>query len=276
MDNGAFTGTSAEVRKAYDNLRHIFNPYCFDVQQPTTNVFDLQNDIDQEKGDTTPNCVKLLGLTWDRETDCLLANKISLNESARTKRQLLQTIASQYDPFNFQGPCLNRARVFIHSLQVREDIDWDTVLTDELQREWRNISRQANKGPAVAVSRFVGAREDDYELIAFTDASKTMYAAVVYIKSQSFDKVLFLPGKNKIVNRQLELKTVPSLELQAITLGVEVLFDLREELSGPKGILPLCIVKLRIFTDSSIALHWLNAQTQKFAKMQKQSVFVQN
>jgi hypothetical protein len=89
-------------------------------------------------------------------------------------------------------------------------------------------------------------------------------------------KVSFNAAKNRLVNRQLKTKTIPTLELQAITLGVEMLCDFKEDLSGNKCLLPINIIECELFTDSSISLHWLNSQTSTLEKMQKLSVFVQN
>lgn len=276
MDNGAYTGTSVEVRKLYRMLSSIFNPYCFSIQQVATNDIELQREIDSIQESETSKIVKLLGLDWNREEDRLSPRKICLNDKANTKRLILQSIASQYDTFNIQGPCLNRARLFMHSLQVKKDLNWDTRLEADLIKQWHNIVKQANRTPPPSISRNVGSREDSYELIGFSDASKDIYACVLYLRNETTKQVSFLIAKNRIVNRQLELKTIPTLELQAISLGVEMLSDAHKELSGPSCVLPIKINKHILFTDSSISLHWLNSQAVTFDKMQKRSIFVRN
>ena len=276
MDNGAFTGDSEDLQKLYKLLPGIFNPYGFTTQQIMTNDVDLQTKIDSETGAKTDNTVKLLGLDWNRASDSLSPRKISLNENADTKRKVLQTIASQYDTFNFQGPCLNRARLFLHSLQSSKNLSWDESFNSNLKHEWHKICKQANKTPPPEIPRMVGLRNDSYELVAFTDASKQIYAAVVYIRNLTNFSCSFLMAKNRLCNRQLELKTIPSLELQGITLEVEMLLDLKQSLSGPTCVVPINIAKLRLFTDSTISLFWLVAKTQTMAKMQKHSIFVQN
>lgn len=69
MDNGAYTGNSNELKKAYGLLPKIFNPYGFHIQQLVTNDSNLQNQIDRENNVTTDNSVKLLGLDWNRISD---------------------------------------------------------------------------------------------------------------------------------------------------------------------------------------------------------------
>ncbi|KAA0192519.1 hypothetical protein HAZT_HAZT003919 [Hyalella azteca] len=59
--------------------------------------------------------------------DALSARKIELNADAVIKRQILQSIVAQYDPMNYQSPCLNRVRLFKHALQCDKLLSWDTV-----------------------------------------------------------------------------------------------------------------------------------------------------
>ena len=276
MDNGAFTGTAEEVSAVYQYLPGIFEPYHFQLQQFMTNIPEVQKLADEFSGEETPQEVKLLGLHWDRKLDTLHATPVALDSQANTKRKILKSIAGQFDIFNFQGPLLNRARFFLHDLQCESSLGWDTVLDAKKLGEWTNICKQANNSYKVAIPRFVGNRDDSYELVAFVDASKACYAAVVYLKNLQNNVLSFVAGKNRIVNKQLEMKTIPALELQAVSLGVELLTDLREDLSGSKCVCPISISGCRLYSDSMIVLHWLQSYTQNFAKMQKQSVFVMN
>lgn len=276
MDNGAFLGSAADVERVYYLLPKIFSPYGFKTQQFVTNNVKLQRIIDREYQVETPQVMKLLGVNWHRVTDGLAPRQINLNIEANTKRLILQSVASQYDTFNFQGPCLNRARLFLHSLQTSKNLSWDDDLGSDKKQEWVKICKQANKTVPPEVPRVVGSRDDSYELIAFVDASKQIYASVVYLKNLKTSKCSFLMAKNRIVNKQLAVKTIPSLELQGVTLGVEMLLELKASLDGPNCVLPVKIEKLRLYTDSTISLFWLMAQTQTLSKMQKLSVFVRN
>jgi len=278
MDNGGYSGSSEEVCWAYGKLQAVFAPYKFELQQIVTNDHKLQSLIDSNKpeDEKTSSSVKLLGLHWNRDTDTLSPGEINLDTTANTKRKVLKTIASQYDVFNIQGPCLNRSRLFMHGIQCDKSLGWDTVLPDKLQRDWSNITKQANNSPPLEIRRFCGNREDNFELIAFSDASKTMYAAVVYLKNLRDNTVSFVGAKNRIVNSQLKLKSVPTLELQAITLGIDMLHDTREELCGNNCVVPIRIIACHLYTDSTISLHWLKSYNVNFDKMQKQSIFVKN
>ena len=277
MDNGAITADSKdELQWAYDQLGSIFSPYSFNVQQLTTNDLDLQNSIHQNFDENPSNCVKLFGLIWNRTDDTIYTKPISLNKDATTKRSILKSIAAQFDIYNFNMPVLNRSRIFMHSLQCSKAYGWDDKLAPDLLREWGNICKQANSTPAIEIPRFVGPRKGTYRLIAFTDASHCLYGSVIYIQHVESGKISFLSAKNRMISHQLKHKSIPSLELNAITLGLENLIDIYRDLSGPSCLKPLRISELRLYTDSLCCLHWLNQSTNKFDNMQRHTVFVRN
>jgi len=275
VDNGAVCGDSNLIKYAYEKINSIFNPYQFKVQQLISNESSVQSEI-ENNAECVPDENKLLGMIWNRKTDMLSARKLELDENSNTKRLILSSIASQYDVFNLYGPCLNRARLFVHSLQCKTELSWDAVLDGSQLREWRNIVRQANAVPPIWVPRNVGNRDDPYRLITFCDASKQIYAAVVYIQNLRTNQINYLIGKNRLVNNNMQQKTIPTLELQAAHLGVELMLGVKEDLCGSGCVLPINIAELQLYTDSMITLHWISSYTQTLDKMQKRSVFVMN
>ena len=275
VDNGGVTANTLEdISWAYEQLSQIFNPYQFYLQQFSTNGLSLQSSIDAA-AEETPGTVKLLGLQWNRKNDTISTQPMHLNLKAVTKREILSSIASNYDVFQFNGPILNRARIYMHHLQCDNSINWDTVLDEKLLREWRNICKQVNGSPVIEVPRSMGKRNATYNLIACTDASKTMFGVVLYLQDTTDNSMSFLTAKNRIVSKQLETKTIPCLEFHAIALGVELLHEYVEELSGSKTVTPINIASLKLLSDSMVSLHWLQAAL-KLDKMQKISPFVKN
>ena len=116
MDDLAYSANeSEELKDAYSRLGEIFTPYKFGLQQFVTNDSDLQKCIDDEQ--ETPKTVKILGLVWNRERDTLSTRKLILDKTASTKRTILSSLASNFDVYLFNGPLLNRARLFMHRLQ---------------------------------------------------------------------------------------------------------------------------------------------------------------
>jgi len=277
MDNAAITyNTEEELKWGYNQLSNIFEPYCFGLQQFLTNSSELQEIISDPTSESDHTSVKLLGLQWDTQRDTLYTRPISLNPTANTKRKILSSIAGQFDLFSFNAPILNRGRLFLHSLQCDKQLEWDQVLPQDKVREWKNIVNQANSSPKLEIERFVGSREDSYRLITFSDSSKDIYGAVSFIQSTSTQKVSFICAKNRLINTQLHNKSIPTLELQGVTLATELTLDLYQEMGSDHCINPIHIESLHIFSDSMVVLAWLDSYLNKKEKLQKRSVFVQN
>jgi len=272
VDNGAITMENTEdLLWAYQQIHNIFNEFKFELQQCCTNDKQLKDMMDPFE-----RIVSLFGLLWDTETDTLSTNKKDLNADANTKRKVLKTIAEYFDPYNYDGPLLNRAKLFLHQLQVQTDLDWDAELSIEQKREWRNICKQLNSAESVVIPRFVGNRADSYKLIAFTDSSKYIYGCVIYLLNIRTNKVSFLQAKSKIVGQNLKGKSIPALEFLGISLGVETLMELYNSLTGEFCMYPVDIKMIVLYSDSLVCLSWINSFVNRLDKMNKQSVFIRN
>ena len=277
MDNGGYSSNNLDtLHWSYKELERIFEPYRFYLQQFATNNECLQKKIDEDKQCETPSNVKLFGMTWNREKDTISPLQIQLDAKANTKRLILGSLRAVYDIFNILGPIMNRGNLFLQKLMIDKSLDWDTVLPDSLQREWCNIVKQANATPEVSIRRFVGKRNGQYRLIAFSDSSKSMYATVIYIQDIETNQVSFLTAKNRLVGQSLQGKSIPSLEFLGICLGVEMLIEIYQDLSGSSTVVPIRIERLDLFSDSMVSLHWLQSYAENFDKMQKRSIFIMN
>ena len=161
-------------------------------------------------------------------------------------------------------------------MQSDKNLEWDTKLNPSLMKEWTNICKLANASKPIEMDRFVGNQDSSYSLVAFTDSSHNIYGTVIYIIDNETGKVSYLLAKNRLLGSSMKNKTIPSLKLQAICFGAEVLIDIFNELSGKKAVLPIKITKLSLYTDSMVSLNRIESYVYKFDKMQKQSVFVLN
>ena len=173
-------------------------------------------------------------------------------------------------------PILNHSHIFMHSLQCDRTIGWDDFLSPELQRNWKNICAQANSCPPIEVPCFVGPRDGTYKLLVFSDTSHDLYGSVIYLYHNESQRLSFVCAKNHIVNNKLKGKSIPSLELNALVLGVDNLMDVYKDLTGPSGLNPISITKLFAFTDSVCCIHWLRSAVIKLDKLSKLSVFIKN
>ena len=273
MDNGAISmANSHDLIEAYKLLPGIFSKYKFELQQFVTNDKNLKTMLDGDNKNTTD----LFGMRWDTEKDRLSPKPKKLEVAAKTKRTLLKSIAENFDPFNYDGPLLNRARLFMHELQCDNSLGWDKEIPEQQKREWKNICNQLNNASPLEVDRCVGSRKDTYNLLCFCDASKEIYACVIYLHNKNNNQTSLLLAKNRIVGKNHEGKSIPSLELSAILLGTETLSDVYTELTGKQNVTPIKIEELCLYSDSLVCLNWLNSHVNKLDKLAKVSVFVKN
>ena len=201
MDNCAFTAETTEcLTWMYSKVGGIFRPYKFHLQQFLTNDPSLQDLIDKEHEIETPPNTKLLGLQQSRHSDTLSTKPLSLNANTSSKRQILSSIASQFDLLNFNGPLMNRARLFLNKLQDG-NLSSDEALEANLMNEWKNICKQANSAPPIEFPRNFGCRTDHYKLIGFADSSRVMFGAVIYLLNMDSNKSYFILARNTLVNK---------------------------------------------------------------------------
>jgi len=280
MDNGCYSCNNPDkLIWAYHSLVKIFGKYKFELQQFYTNDLNTQNTINSELNITDSEFaddVKLFGLTWCRTNDTLSPVKPNLNAEASSKREILSTLNSIYDSFGLYIPLLLRAKIFVQKLQKDKELSWDTLLSDDLRKEWLTICKQVNSVPRVDLRRFVGQRDSDYQLIAFTDASRDACGCVIYIKDLTNNTVSFLCANSKLFAENLRKKSIPCLEFYAIYEGVNFLMNTLDSLAGETIVSPVNILSLRVFTDSMVSVHWLNAYINAFDKLRGMSVFVKN
>ena len=114
-----------------------------------------------------------------------------------------------------------------------------------------------------------------YELIGFTDSSKDLYGVVVYLYNKTENTISFIRAKNRVINKQLKVKSIPTLEFQALSFGAEVMIEVYKELTGTDCVEKVNIQNLVIYTDPYVALNWMNNYIQ-MQKLRNLSVFTVN
>ena len=66
------------------------------------------------------------------------------------------------------------------------------------------------------------------------------------------------------------------MELLSIELGVELIMNLYEELEGQNCLIPVNFNEFYLYSDSAVALSWIQSYLCKFDKLNKRSIIVQN
>lgn len=75
-----------------------------------------------------------LGLYWDLETDSFIF-RVSLKDTPFTRRGLLSTVSSLYDPLGFIAPVTIQGKIILRNL-VSETTDCDEILSNDFREQW--------------------------------------------------------------------------------------------------------------------------------------------
>lgn len=75
-----------------------------------------------------------LGLYWDLETDSFIF-RVSLKDTPFTRRGVLSTVSSLYDPLGFIAPVTIQGKIILRNL-VSETTDWDEILSNDFREQW--------------------------------------------------------------------------------------------------------------------------------------------
>ena len=153
----------------------------------------------------------------------LLTDIVKVNEENVTKRNILKTVPSTFDPVGFVAPFSITGKIFLQELW-RLKVDWDDGITKSKCKQWKKC-----KGELVNLKGVTNSRchhPSGYlakDIHVFCAASELTYGAVVYLK---FEFELEKPHCSFVMskNRLAPIKTIslPRLELNAAVLGVRL------------------------------------------------------
>lgn len=204
---------------------------------------------------------RALGVRWFAETD-ELGFEVKDLVRPETKRGILSTICSLYDPLGFASPVTLTAKSIVQDLW-RTGAGWDDPLEPSVLQRWRIWKELLPSLADVRIPRCYFREGTDVsscelQLHHFADASEKGYGTVSYLRIKHPDDTIqcsFVMGKTR--NAPLKFTSIPRLELQAAVLSTRMNKMLREELDLP-------IQKSRYWTDSEIVLHYLKNRTRRF------------
>ena len=199
-----------------------------------------------------------LGLQWNVEGD-FFTYKIDLKEKPATRRGLLGTTASLYDPLGLVAPVTLVPKLVQQEL-CRLQLDWDDEIgadKTEAVKKWKeataNLStiklpRSFQPGPSSLC---------DQELHIFSDASESAYGVVAYLKVTSDDGVFvsILLGKSRVA--PLKTISIPRLELTAATLGAKMSRFIKDELD-------VTDLPMYFWSDSMTVLRYIRNVSTRF------------
>ena len=203
---------------------------------------------------------RALGITWNPTGDSLHF-AVSLKKQPMTRRGILSTVASLYDPLGFVAPVILQGKRILQEM-CRNKMGWDDVIPPDLKPRWEQWLDQLEQLEPITIPRCY--HPDNFgepvrvELHHFSDASMNGYGQCTYLRLINekgevhcclvFAKARVTPTK---------VITIPRLELTAAVVSVKVSSMLKEELDYKD-------IHEFFWTDSMVVIGYINNEARRF------------
>ena len=198
-----------------------------------------------------------LGLGWELCPD-VFTIRVSSEEKPLTRRGILLTVNSIFDPLGFLSPVTLQGKVILRDMAI-EKKGWDEPIpggTQQLGEDWRSSLKHLNVPRCYIPGGLHGGKS--LQLHVFSDALEVAIAVTVYIKAVDVSveaHVGFVWGKSKVA--PVHGHTIPRLELCAAVIAVELAELVTDELD-------MKAEDVRYYTDSRVVLGYLHNQQRRF------------
>ena len=255
--------TLAEAQELAGNIDEILEKGGFKVKGWTSNknLFPVNDSYSNEEIDIFKKEEKVLGVVWYCKTDCLLVRVSVELEGKVTKRKLLSQVAGIYDPIGLTAAFVIRCKIALQELW-QLGLDWDDELPSNIVEKWMQLFEEMKEINNTSIPRclFVASNTSSSApmLCIFSDASQDAFGACVYIRQEKEDntvQVRLIGAKSRVA--PLKQLTIPRLELQAAVLASRLAKSILDETR-------IKFEKTRYFTDSAIALAWIQSPSRSF------------
>ena len=236
----------------------VFGEAGFKLHKWHSNVEKLEvEDVLRDEGQTyakeqlgvKPNEAKLLGFPWNKREDTL-AVSFKGDSAGTTKREVLKSLASVFDPLGVASPTvLVGKRIYREACDQR--LPWDAVLPEKLDKQWDNFRKSLPD--EVKIPRSLASAKEPVrgiDLQVFSDTSGTGTAVAVYavIHQDSSTNQGLVTAKARLAKKGL---TIPRLELVSIHMTANLVDNVRNALEG------CAMLSVYGWTDSMVALYWM-------------------
>ncbi|XP_071477081.1 uncharacterized protein [Diadema antillarum] len=203
---------------------------------------------------------RALGLQWCIESDTF-GFRVTFADKPCTRRGLLSTVMSLYDPLGLIAPVTLKGKQIIQDL-CREGACWDDPLTDELQMRWERWRQDIISLENISVRRCFKPEEFEEVKSAqfhhFSDASTGGYGNCSYLRLEDVRGSVhcsLVIGKARVT--PLKRVTIPRLELTAAVVSSTISSFLEEELGTLQA-------EHLFWTDSNVVLGYISNDEKRF------------
>lgn len=268
--------TEAEAIQLAKDVRMIHQKAGFEIRNWHSNSANVLTELHttslpSKNLDIKPELTteKVLGMWWSTQSDTFSysvsykkINDDILNGKRRpTKREVLRTLMSVFDPLGFLASFLVLLKILLQRIW-RSNIEWDEEIGDELYDDWLLWTKLL---PAVAkieiprsyLNGTVLTDSHSVQLHIFVDASENAFAAVAYFRFTNGDDIdcSIVAAKTKVAPQSPI--SIPRLELQAATLGARLASTIRSSHT-------MRIDSQHFWSDSRTVLSWLRTNPRNY------------
>ena len=203
---------------------------------------------------------RALGIKWCVESDCFQFI-ITLQDKPCTRRGILSTVSSIFDPLGFVALLLLEGKSILQNL-CRLEVAWDDPIPDDTRARWEKWRAELLQLQRISIPRCykpVGfGRVEREELHHFSDASVKGYGQCSYLRlidERQRVHCSFVMGKSRVA--PLKPVTIPRLELTAAVCSVRIREQLRQELKYH-------VDQEYLWTDSKLVLGYISNESRRF------------
>ena len=204
---------------------------------------------------------RALGILWCIRSDTF-KYKITLKERPPTRRGILSTVSSIFDPLGFLAPFILTGKNILQTL-CQNNYDWDEEVPQDILERWSKWKEDAVNLDQFELPRCVKptkfGKTVKSELHHFADASSSSgYGTCTYLRQINENgrvHVALIMGKSRVI--PLKKVTVPRLELTAAVVAVNISRFLTRELK-------LDNLKSYYWTDSKVVLGYIGNSARRF------------
>ncbi|XP_044172422.1 uncharacterized protein LOC122956801 [Acropora millepora] len=203
---------------------------------------------------------RVLGVQWCVESDTFQF-RIVLQDKPLTRRGILSTVSSVYDPLGFLAPVILIGRQILQGL-CRDKSDWDDPVPEPLRHSWERWGNSLHYLEKLKIQRcykpHTFGKLTSVQLHHFSDASDRGYGQCSYLRLTDDTGQVhcsFVMGKARVT--PLKTVTIPRLELTAALLSVRISASLREELEFDQ-------ITEVFYTDSQVVLGYIKNDARRF------------
>ena len=207
-----------------------------------------------------PEIERALGVHWCIETDTLQF-RIELKDKPLSRRGILSTVSSIYDPLGLVAPVNLQGKRILQEL-CRDGVGWDCKVAEAIRPRWE---RWRSELPALEKLKVPRCHKPNkfgeiktVELHHFSDASQNGYGECSYPRlTDSNDRICcsLVMGKSRVT--PLKPVTIPRLELTAAVVASKIGCGILKELEYEE-------VKKTYWTDSKTVLGYINNDARRF------------